>query len=486
MPSLTAYKSNMTSDSSPTAAAALASHHPLCAEILSYIVHDTRDLARLRLISHNWNQKVLPFVLKSARFILNCYPNTDFIDELVAIRDIPSPSHWVGLDELHVPDNGSDGVSSTRTCTVFKEGGAGSIQSIMTMDFDSMEDDLKTTDDGALNFAAQAKTLCQTRSLSEFEKVLKEALSSGMFFSVQEFDQQKNKYEHGLGMDTKLGYCNIFAAIITQHISRNLYQCNVDRSGNSPIVLFHGTGEQDLIIPFDISGTYRGYVTEESEDGITCIIPLIMGLDHYLMDELIGTHSSDVLALTSIWSSTQERILVPEGIALADSILPESLHQSLMQQIDGLADRTETDYSHSNGIVRDLVHPALYAYVKGVYTLVQRPPLVAIFAQDIIDQSAQADPSRGPTTDYWGREYEASTKYQWLPTYFDIGADGTCTIEDYINNLVPRPQYEPLYKNLAQLFSHALPLIESVFSYARVVRSRIRHTTDADEAGRLG
>jgi hypothetical protein len=37
-------------------------------------------------------------------------------------------------------------------------------------------------------------------------------------------------------------------------------------------------------------------------------------------------------------------------------------------------------------------------------------------------------------------------------------------------------QYEPLYHSLGKLFSHALPLIESVYSYGRVVRPRIRHS----------
>jgi hypothetical protein len=85
------------------------------------------------------------------------------------------------------------------------------------------------------------------------------------------------------------------------------------------------------------------------------------------------------------------------------------------------------------------------------------------------------------TKDYWGRKYESSSKYQWLPTYFEIGADGSCTINDYINNLVPRSQYEPLYTSLAALFSHALPLIESVLSYGRVVRPLIRDDDEEDE-----
>ena len=79
-----------------------------------------------------------------------------------------------------------------------------------------------------------------------------------------------------------------------------------------------------------------------------------------------------------------------------------------------------------------------------------------------------------------GRKYEASAKYQWLPTYFDIGLDGSCKICDYINNLVPRLEHKDLYASLGQLFSQALPLIESVYGYCLVVKEE-RLRTDDDE-----
>ena len=74
--------------------------------------------------------------------------------------------------------------------------------------------------------------------------------------------------------------------------------------------------------------------------------------------------------------------------------------------------------------------------------------------------------------DTWGRKYEKS-QYQWLPCYFDIDHRGCVTIPDYINNLVPRAQHEPLYSSLASLFAHALPLVEAVYSYGRVVRTEL-------------
>ncbi len=455
-----------TSEGTAAVVVELTDNLPLLAEILSYLVYNTSDVAKLRLISKHWNYNALPFLLKSAGFIRNCYPNYSFISELVKIEEFPSPSHWRDLDQndINLPSN-----------SVFKE--RGTIHFAVTMNIDPETEQVRIIDD--TNFASQAKILCQTKSFSEFENVSKDALSSGMFLSIEEYEVKKTSYASRSGIGTKLGFCQIVAGIITLKLFRN--ECSIHRRGATPIVFFHGTGEQDLIIPFNPSGTYRGYVVEESENIITCNIPLIMGLSYDLMDDLFESHASDVLALTSLWSKTQEALLVPEGIAMADGMIPSPLHKSLVQQIDYLADCTEPDYHpHSNGTVRDLIHPSLYPLVKGVSTLIQRPiPLSVQFDQDIADRFSQLDPPSGPT-DYWGRKYEVSNKYQWLPTYFDIGFDGHCSIEDYINNLVPRSNYEVLYNDLANLFSHALPLIESVVSYARAVRPRIRHT-DTDD-----
>jgi len=93
-------------------------------------------------------------------------------------------------------------------------------------------------------------------------------------------------------------------------------------------------------------------------------------------------------------------------------------------------------------------------------------------------------PPRTPVNkskDYWGLRYESSSKYQWLPTYFDIGMDGTCIICDYINNLVPRSENEHLYSLLSQVFARTLPLLESAVSYGRSVRPYTREHISEDE-----
>lgn len=86
----------------------------------------------------------------------------------------------------------------------------------------------------------------------------------------------------------------------------------------------------------------------------------------------------------------------------------------------------------------------------------------------------------GLESDYWGRKYESSVKYQWLPTYFYVDNAGNCTIRDYINNLVPKSNYTELYTSLEQLFGQALPQLESVYSYGRAMRKRLDDDVDYD------
>ena len=138
-----------------------------------------------------------------------------------------------------------------------------------------------------------------------------------------------------------------------------------------------------------------------------------------------------------------------------------------------------------NNVVRDIVHPALYAYVKDQTPLrkqlVDEGPctLHAIrSSNDAFHPERQDDDD--DDKDFWGRTYETS-KYQWLSTYFTILPSGRCIIEDYINNLSPRndPVKSPLYESLSKLFERCLPFIESVYGYVRTVRPNMM-TTDRD------
>lgn len=157
---------------------------------------------------------------------------------------------------------------------------------------------------------------------------------------------------------------------------------------------------------------------------------------------------------------------VIEGVAIVDGIVPQGLHENLNKYIDNLANLQEIpDYHpHSNNTVRDLVHPALYPYCKGISKYISK-------SGEAGTSPARDDESR--EKDSWGRPYEASLKYQWLPTNFYIDQNGSCKILEYINNLAPRSKYSDLYSSLEELFSHALPMFESVYTYGLQIRENL-------------
>ncbi len=163
-----------------------------------------------------------------------------------------------------------------------------------------------------------------------------------------------------------------------------------------------------------------------------------------------------------------EKKPVREGVAFVDGMVPNDLHDALMKAINTFAKKNEIDYHpNSNNILRDIVHPSLYPFVDGISpttkSILDIPPVTSVLG------GGEDYSFHDKTKDYWGRPYEAS-QFQLLPTYFDIGVDGNCKICDYINNLLPRAENEMLYSLLADLFSYALPLFESVLTYGRTIR----------------
>jgi hypothetical protein len=134
----------------------------------------------------------------------------------------------------------------------------------------------------------------------------------------------------------------------------------------------------------------------------------------------------------------------PEGVARQDGIasdLRKRLHEGLEQLMTGTP-----DYHPGSGtIVRDLVHPSLY-------------PLVRTYHAGQVD----------PVHDVWGRPFERS-KFQWIPSTFQVADDGSVQITDSINNL-DRESHGALYLPLAELFETMLPLFESVYGYCDGLR----------------
>ncbi|XP_057315743.1 uncharacterized protein LOC130656823 isoform X2 [Hydractinia symbiolongicarpus] len=181
-------------------------------------------------------------------------------------------------------------------------------------------------------------------------------------------------------------------------------------------------------------------------------ICVVLIVDSYVVSHVIG-EVSDSPFYDVVWNPVMNS-LIQEGVCYAHGKVPVALRDGLRKQIDNLAKNTPIDFHpNSKDIVRDLVHPALYTYVKGVSKLTSKTP---------------KEVSSEEKFDFWGRPYEDS-KYQWLPTPFSISDDGKCSIAEYINNL-NREKFSGLYTELESLFNIFLPYFEEVWSYAKTMK----------------
>jgi hypothetical protein len=135
-----------------------------------------------------------------------------------------------------------------------------------------------------------------------------------------------------------------------------------------------------------------------------------------------------------------------------DNLNPEDYNEFKLE-IDKYANKTPKDFHpFSNNRVRDLIHPSMYPYIKGVSK-------IKVENLDITNLASQK-------TDYWNRPYEDS-KYQWLPSEFKIDSQGNCKIDSYINNLgFGETKITSL---LEKLFNKVLPKFESVWSYINTI-----------------
>ena len=176
-------------------------------------------------------------------------------------------------------------------------------------------------------------------------------------------------------------------------------------------------------------------------------------LEDYSADDFIELKDSDFYK--NFWNKHMDNI-VKEGVCYSKGKVPDDLKKKLKANIEELGKKTPVDFHpKSNDSVRDLVHPALYPYIKGVSKLKNK--------SNIPEDSTNDEPM-----DFWGRKYEDS-KFQWLPTPFEITEDKKVKINEYINNL-DREVFPELYENLESLFEISLPFFEEVWSYSKAVK----------------
>lgn len=210
-------------------------------------------------------------------------------------------------------------------------------------------------------------------------------------------------------------------------------------SGGSATVV--STGDETVVLLVDLDGEKY----EASVDGY-----------FYLK------HSPTITAA----QQEAQRKSAPDGVAFSDSCVPAELTARLRGHVQRLIESEPADYHPGSGTrVRDLVHPSLYPYIKGV-------------SQEI----GPLPTTPKPTYDRFGRPFESS-QYQWLPTPFRIEDDGSTTITSYINNL-DEMRHGALKEDLARLFSAVLPMIEGVLGYVDSTRFWVE-ACDIEHEGEL-
>ena len=162
-------------------------------------------------------------------------------------------------------------------------------------------------------------------------------------------------------------------------------------------------------------------------------------LDSYQAD----LEMKDSVFYKTFWNKHMEKI-VKEGVCYTNKKVSDDLRKKLKTNIDELGKKTPIDFHpKSNDTVRDLVHPALYPFIKGVSKVKN-------------ESKVPKDPSEEEPTDFWGRKYDDS-KFQWLPTPFEVTEERKIKIHEYINNL-ERNIVPELYDNLEDLFEiHRVP-----------------------------
>ena len=156
-------------------------------------------------------------------------------------------------------------------------------------------------------------------------------------------------------------------------------------------------------------------------------------------DILDQFHSARIKTLTGYHTKFQNKKLLP---FMQSNVIIKTIPSALIKSISGLIETYRKtipiDYHPgSNNKIIDIVHPSIYPFIH----------------KSSIDYRGKED--------YWGRPYESS-KFQWLPSEFEIDNEGHCKIQSYINNL-PINQKE-LYSRIEKLFEFVLPQFEDIWT----------------------
>ncbi|TFK85142.1 hypothetical protein K466DRAFT_200090 [Polyporus arcularius HHB13444] len=148
------------------------------------------------------------------------------------------------------------------------------------------------------------------------------------------------------------------------------------------------------------------------------------------------------------------------------SLIPAELKGDLLRGVAILESVPEEEkdwHPGSNGQVLDLVHPSLYCLRIGSSY---------VYAQDDTETPARAlrllteEEYRNERPDFLAYEEESfaySSRYQWLPTDFEIPGGGVARPLSYINNLHP-VRHRELYSTISSILGRFIPLFNRVLT----------------------
>lgn len=137
--------------------------------------------------------------------------------------------------------------------------------------------------------------------------------------------------------------------------------------------------------------------------------------------------------------------------------LNDKIIDKVSKEVKDFSSKSRKDYHpFSNKKVRDLIHPSLFPYVKGISKFNKHYN----YEKESLNSSTEE-------VDFWNRNYEKS-KFQWLPSEFEINSMGKCEITSYINNLPDK--FTELRNSIELLFEKVLPQFEKVWSYIKTIK----------------
>jgi hypothetical protein len=146
-----------------------------------------------------------------------------------------------------------------------------------------------------------------------------------------------------------------------------------------------------------------------------------------------------------------------EGVAHSDDAIESELINKINGELDEICKKQTPDYHPGSGkVVRDIIHPSLYCYVKRPYKGV-----ISGAQEENIDDTREDQNG----IDFWGRQYNDSV-YQWLPSEIDFSEDGRVGFLTYINNL-DDSVYPGIKDSLTALLQTVAPMLELVCSSLR-------------------